>query len=93
MKVLVELESVEVCSVEAPPNLIAPEEPSEDKLPNLNPAEGADDSDEALPNLKDAEEVESEKVPPNFSSPEVFEFKELEVPNLNALELDIVLDD
>lgn len=78
--------------MEAPPNLNASDEPPVDELPNLNSAEGADGSEEELPNLKDAVEVESEKVPPNFSSSEAG-FEELEVPNLNALEHDIVLDD
>lgn len=91
LKASVELGPVEGCSVGAPPNLNAPVELSEDKLPNLKPAEGAVESDEALPNLKDIVELGSEKVPPNFSSPEV-EFEELEVPNLKAVEPDLVLD-
>lgn len=75
--------------MEAPPNLNAPEELSDDEPTNLKPAEGAVEADDALPNLKDIVEVESEKVPPNFSSPEV----ELELPNLKAGELELVLDD
>lgn len=92
LKALAELEPVEVCSVEAPPNLNDPEELSEDEPPNLKPPEDAVESDEALPNLKDTVEVESAKVPPNFNSQEV-EFEGLEVPNLKAVELELVLDD
>lgn len=71
----------------ATPNLNGPDELSEDEPPNLKPPEGALESDEVLPNLKDSVEAESEKVPPNFNSSEV-EFEELEVPNLKAVELD-----
>lgn len=92
MKPSVELGPAEVCSEVAPPNLNPPEGVSEDEPPNLKPAEGAVESDEGLPNLNDTVEVESENVPANFSSPEV-EFEELEVPNLKAGELDLMLDD
>lgn len=61
--------------------------------PNLKaPDEAAAESEEAVPNLKDPVEVAFEKVPPNFSSLET-EFEELEVPNVKAVEVDIVLDD
>lgn len=93
LKESVEAEPVELCSVEAPPNLNAPEELSEDELPNLKPEEVEVESDEALPNLKDDDEVGLEKEPPNFNSLEA-EFKVVGgAPNLKEVEVEFMLKD
>lgn len=86
---------VGVCSVEVPPNLndAEDEDPEAvDEPPNLKPPEGAVESGKALTNLKDPVDGDAESVPPNFNSPAV-ELEELEVPNLKAVELELVLDD
>lgn len=76
-------------STEAPPNL-KPPVLSAEEAPNLKPPELEVES-EVLPILKSRELEEFAKLPPNFSPTEA----ELEepVPNLNAEELESVLDD